>query len=1469
MPLTSVPKFIGEAAGLREFAVGNQLIAAIKKTVDFEGAAAGKIAQDDIFNQGDLDQQILPKVVKSLTKSGLQLFGKYNFVRGVSQFLGRSIGGIPRNDNIDPVRAAAMAANAFGQVGGAANAAFGRAGSSGIAQYIKSAYILASGAWQAFSGLRDGNTALINDFVQASGGTGEIPVGYAEGLFRSLGAGAALDAVKNFKLPQDLVGQLDQAKGGQIAQIGSDGSISYKPAVDALPTDVASLMDFIFNPYNEFPTRSARTDIMSSFQKNLNNLKDPSGRRPFFDNQTLAFMNEGVNRLKTWYGGDQGSQRLANDAFRGVGNFGGFWPGQDLLHTDGKTPENAKALFDLFGNSNYAAASEANAAFGITNKFGPLPDANWFLARGRAAAVEPDRKARGGMIYASEGQLINFQPKGTDTVPAMLTPGEFVVNRQATQQNLPLLQSINRSQGGPVYFEKGGLFPEIKGNFSPYSDFKPKARVQEEKKKIEEDPPYPGVVEDKTREYMIRRGDTQEMIAKYDAYKRQQAIENGWLASANKAVQKGLGKVKEFATMAQQTATTFTGNALAGMGTALATSLMTRGATAQGTEETDITAEKTGSAKSEAEKNAEVAGLRGVDPSISSKADQKRKRASELSAQLEAEERAKQQQRDREFAEKEKRLMAEKAAREAKEAMYKKRLALVDRLNARFDTMIARENAEIKQQEQARDDAGFWYNSIKPMFGGGDTQFAPAIQAAKNKRGTAVYAKGLVEKFVQSQDVSFLKQAAGIAGFNIEDGVLQPKIQEVKDAEGNTQIVGLAASQRTDARDQARMLEETEKGITAAAQNTADAVMIAGAGVGGLASAGTKVTQVGARQVAKAVGGALLESVGTQGVLEAEKVSSGRQTVGQGITNTAIQGATSAVMPLASRLAGKLVGKAGGEAAEGLIDSAKKSDAVMNQKVGAYEKYLDGIRDKATRAGFGDEVDRMIAEAQVTGELAPSFVADVNAALARKANFERQTTRFGRELQYDSFDSNVQKRVMKGWKEAKVAGTANDQTRDKLLEFGQLQMDRKAMIARDASLAANKSSSAADAGTADFIPDPDLKSLLDFSNIPQGRRLSPESASLLNPKEMFKRFKGVVSSVGEAAGKGSDFEKRAVIATTIGAVAGGAYLGNEDFKKTQNKAKGGLIYANEGMMIPRGTDTVPAMLTPGEFVVNRQASQKNLGLLKSINSGVSYFKDGGQATGKYDQEMERRRKEQADKKAANEEAQFLSEKLQIPLEQAYQQALNNIQTGQGVGEFGLKARQEKQSQSTPTTSTGVQRSQSQANQQNQQIPQMSQRQQAMTAQASQAAFDPRNSGDVNKQLAIFGQVLTGVNQVLVQYGKVVENLVAVQQQLTQGGGGGQGQGANGGVSNGNGGISEYTQKIGQFVQTLQQINIPEQITLTGKHEVNVNIAGGDAIGQVLRGPLGQHISNQIVEGLNKWVDTEVPEADDIPQIPIN
>jgi hypothetical protein len=51
---------------------------------------------------------------------------------------------------------------------------------------------------------------------------------------------------------------------------------------------------------------------------------------------------------------------------------------------------------------------------------------------------------------------------------------------------------------------------------------------------------------------------------------------------------------------------------------------------------------------------------------------------------------------------------------------------------------------------------------------------------------------------------------------------------------------------------------------------------------------------------------------------------------------------------------------------------------------------------------------------------------------------------------------------------------------------------------------------------------------------------------------------------------------------------------------------GGLVpyMSNGGMFKPKGTDTVPAMLTPGEFVIRKSVADKYGALLESLNSGT-------------------------------------------------------------------------------------------------------------------------------------------------------------------------------------------------------------------------------------------------------------------------
>ena len=67
---------------------------------------------------------------------------------------------------------------------------------------------------------------------------------------------------------------------------------------------------------------------------------------------------------------------------------------------------------------------------------------------------------KGGVVYANEGTLVNYQPKGTDTVPAMLTPGEFVVRKSSVDKyGTGMMKAINSgsfANGGKVNYLQGG-----------------------------------------------------------------------------------------------------------------------------------------------------------------------------------------------------------------------------------------------------------------------------------------------------------------------------------------------------------------------------------------------------------------------------------------------------------------------------------------------------------------------------------------------------------------------------------------------------------------------------------------------------------------------------------------------------------------------------------------------------------------------------------------------------------------------------------------------------------------------------------------------------------------------------------------------------------------------------------------------------------------------------------------------------
>ena len=85
------------------------------------------------------------------------------------------------------------------------------------------------------------------------------------------------------------------------------------------------------------------------------------------------------------------------------------------------------------------------------------------------AGFAPVKRAKGGPIGN-----VDWSPKGTDTVPAMLTPGEFVMQKSAVDRHgLGFMQRINAGKGstGP-YFQDGGNVERPHGQGDPRSEAK-------------------------------------------------------------------------------------------------------------------------------------------------------------------------------------------------------------------------------------------------------------------------------------------------------------------------------------------------------------------------------------------------------------------------------------------------------------------------------------------------------------------------------------------------------------------------------------------------------------------------------------------------------------------------------------------------------------------------------------------------------------------------------------------------------------------------------------------------------------------------------------------------------------------------------------------------------------------------------------------------------------------------------------
>ena len=123
-----------------------------------------------------------------------------------------------------------------------------------------------------------------------------------------------------------------------------------------------------------------------------------------------------------------------------------------------------------------------------------------------------------------------------------------------------------------------------------------------------------------------------------------------------------------------------------------------------------------------------------------------------------------------------------------------------------------------------------------------------------------------------------------------------------------------------------------------------------------------------------------------------------------------------------------------------------------------------------------------------------------------------------------------------------------------------------------------------------------------------------------------------VSTIGTAAGNANGFVSS--LSSTTGSLSGRANSAAQAFRNMESAAKAAIAAAKEANSLGnaqnafrgghiryragggdvRGQDTVPAMLSPGEFVVNARQSRNFFSQLQAINAGAASGTSGGDTT---------------------------------------------------------------------------------------------------------------------------------------------------------------------------------------------------------------------------------------------------------------
>jgi TP901 family phage tail tape measure protein len=189
------------------------------------------------------------------------------------------------------------------------------------------------------------------------------------------------------------------------------------------------------------------------------------------DTNAIAQMGNALKAIRQEYYGSiknadplllgavQRSQAIADNMLKIAGAFQIDLPTENLKTLAGAWQAAAEAAPTINTNAegtNTAMAGIATNSERAASAYERMQQASSNI---RAPRVSLDEEAKGGLMRLAAGGSV-FKPHGTDTIPAMLTRGEFVVNAAATRRFYSQLVAMNAGVK-PVYRQDGGAVTNV------------------------------------------------------------------------------------------------------------------------------------------------------------------------------------------------------------------------------------------------------------------------------------------------------------------------------------------------------------------------------------------------------------------------------------------------------------------------------------------------------------------------------------------------------------------------------------------------------------------------------------------------------------------------------------------------------------------------------------------------------------------------------------------------------------------------------------------------------------------------------------------------------------------------------------------------------------------------------------------------------------------------------------------------